>query len=367
MPRQYGTAGWPKWTLKTLLSLDTFTNIWMFLDGRLAALEDRVIDWQVQTTALVTLGLQRINDILGPALARINTAAELGFLVANSTTTATLAVSVPVTFTIADNQKDIFAPTPYLEINRAGGSIGEVAFASLDSYDRNSGALQVTPYSIGTLSGAHSDWVISAAASIWGRTGDNIVAILGARATADADAATASAAAAAASATAAATFDPSSYYDKTTVDGKFTALLGGVDSGHDTLVEIAADIATRAAASTVATNTSAIATNTAAITALQAARLQPTVLVSAGGHTCASFEQCRVDLTSGALSVALPATPADNDPVKFFPRNMSGANILTITRNGKTIEGSATDLTVDLKIDSVTLRYSNAATTWLVE
>jgi hypothetical protein len=64
---------------------------------------------------LIALGLQRINDTLGPFLTSLQQASQLGFLVCEATgLPVTLQVGVDVQFIVNSDGKSVFTPTPWL-------------------------------------------------------------------------------------------------------------------------------------------------------------------------------------------------------------------------------------------------------------
>lgn len=64
---------------------------------------------------LISLGLQRINDTLGPFLTSLQQASQLGFLVCEATgLPVTLYVGQDIQFTVNSAGKGVFTPTPWL-------------------------------------------------------------------------------------------------------------------------------------------------------------------------------------------------------------------------------------------------------------
>ena len=119
--------------------------------------------------SLVTLGLARVNEVLGPALAQVSAAAENGFLVATSSTPLTLSVGLETTFGVDDTPaRALFAPTPFVLASREGGTVDDWALLSVQSYNRENGGLAVEVIAInGDIGGAvHDDWVLSATAGV---------------------------------------------------------------------------------------------------------------------------------------------------------------------------------------------------------
>lgn len=60
----------------------------------------------------------------------------------------------------------------------------------------------------------------------------------------------------------------------------------------------------------------------------------------------------------------LPASPADGTWIKFL--NKTGTNNFTVARNGKTIEGSATDLLVNVNHKGFWLVYKASSNDWWI-
>lgn len=94
------------------------------------------------------------------------------------------------------------------------------------------------------------------------------------------------------------------------------------------------------------------------------ARLKTTANYSSFPQTLAgAADEIRCDMTSGAGTVHLPPTPADGDHYEFVKVDASG-NALTVGRNGKTINGAASDVTVTTPWAGLALTWSAAANTW---
>lgn len=274
---------------------------------RLVRAENQEALIQAATRDLIEFGLQRVDENLAPAIDRLQQASELGFLVAESATSLTLATG-EVVFEIAEGpQRDLFKPTPVLTITReAEGAENQYAVARLTSYDPVTGGLVVDVQAISGISGAHDDWVIAAStglapaiiafASIVADDKATVAAdkaaTLGYRNTAQtaaSDANTAKATAqdwaskaensvvtgglysalhyaakAAASAAAAQTWDPSSYYTKAqtysqaevtaAIGAAIDAMLAGAPGALDTLYELAAALGNDANFATTVTN-----------------------------------------------------------------------------------------------------------------
>jgi hypothetical protein len=114
-----------------------FLNISTAING-IAARQDTFDESEAQ---LVAVGLQRINDVLGPMLAVLQQAAELGFLVAEAIgASASLTFGLDIQFTVTSDGKSLFTPTPYvLAIDITDST--NWGILSLTSYDDVGGIL----------------------------------------------------------------------------------------------------------------------------------------------------------------------------------------------------------------------------------
>lgn len=73
------------------------------------------------------------------------------------------------------------------------------------------------------------------------------------------------------------------------------------------------------------------------------------------------------DTSGGTFTLTLPASPEDNDFVLVTDATSSfGSNSLTIGRNGKTIQGAASDLIVDLDNATIKLKYYSTGGDWRI-
>lgn len=74
-----------------------------------------------------------------------------------------------------------------------------------------------------------------------------------------------------------------------------------------------------------------------------------------------------IDASSGNVTLTLPVTPSEGDTVGVSDYTKSATtNTITIARNGSTIEGSATDLVVDIDGAGFTLVYTDATEGWKI-
>lgn len=151
------------------LDRDFFNRRFRLIAETFGQLNDEVASVTTDTDRLVSLGLNRVNEVLGPLLAKLQLASDVGFLVAESTTSVTVSLDLETTFQIKEEFRDLFSPTPYLVLQRkASGTINDYAAFELQSYNRENGGLagKVVFVSGDIGAGAHSDWVISCSAGI---------------------------------------------------------------------------------------------------------------------------------------------------------------------------------------------------------
>jgi hypothetical protein len=152
------------------LDRDFFNRRYRLIAESLGDLDAQLARIRGATDNLVTLGLSRVNEVLGPALATASAAAENGFLVATSSTVLTLSVGLQTTFEIDDTPaRALFAPTPYVVLTRdVDGTLNDWAVFRVDSYTRETGGLAGEVVAVnGTIGdAAHGDWVISASAGL---------------------------------------------------------------------------------------------------------------------------------------------------------------------------------------------------------
>ncbi len=94
---------------------------------------------------LVQLGLTRINEVLTPALVKVNSAAELGFLIGVSTTSLTIEAGENYTFEINEATRGLFTPTPFLNITRSTeGAEDEYAIGRLHGMPKPAGSPSIS-------------------------------------------------------------------------------------------------------------------------------------------------------------------------------------------------------------------------------
>lgn len=152
------------------LDRDFFNRRFRLIAESLGQLDEEVNSVTTDTDRLVALGLNRVNEVLGPLLAKLQAVSENGFLVARSSTSFTVSNGLQSALAITSGpDRDLFAPTPYVLLTRdADGAADDYALLRVESYDRDSGALAFTVISVnGNITvGAHNDWVVSATAGL---------------------------------------------------------------------------------------------------------------------------------------------------------------------------------------------------------
>lgn len=153
-----------------VMDRDFFNRRFRLIAENIGQLGEEVASVTSDTDRLVALGLTRVNEVLGPLLARMQAVAENGFLVASSPSSATISIGLRTTFEIPEGpQRELFTPTPYVLITRnADGAENDYAILRVESYNRENGGLaaKVVLVNGNITSGQHNDWVISATAGL---------------------------------------------------------------------------------------------------------------------------------------------------------------------------------------------------------
>jgi hypothetical protein len=87
--------------------------------------------------------------------------------------------------------------------------------------------------------------------------------------------------------------------------------------------------------------------------------------VISGNTNAAAMNGYLIDASGGNVTLTLPASPSTGDTVAACDyTNSATTNTITIARNGNNIEGSATDLTIDINGAGFTLVYADATRGW---
>ncbi len=147
------------WGRKTNLTQEELNKRAKVIADAIEELRAFAPDWESQVEALRAVGLERINAALLPAYEQIIQVSNLGALFsAKSETTLTIGLGTR-TFTIRENQRLNFAPTPYL-MAYADDDYGFSMVGTVSGYDSATGELVLSVVStIGT--GTFDDWTLS--------------------------------------------------------------------------------------------------------------------------------------------------------------------------------------------------------------
>ena len=152
------------------LDRDFFNRRFRLIAETFGQLNAEVTSVTTDTDRLVALGLTRVNEVLGPLLAKLQAASENGFLVATSSTLLTITNGLQSTLMIANEaERDLFTPTPHVLLTRAAhGTEDDYAILRVEGYNRFNGGLafEVILVNGGIGDAAHDDWVISATAGL---------------------------------------------------------------------------------------------------------------------------------------------------------------------------------------------------------
>lgn len=90
--------------------------------------------------------------------------------------------------------------------------------------------------------------------------------------------------------------------------------------------------------------------------------------VKTGNFNAVASEGYFINTTSGAITATLPASPSLGDFITFIDyAGTFDTNNLTIGRNGKPIQGAASDLTVSIERSAFTLVYVDSTQGWLLK
>jgi hypothetical protein len=152
------------------LDRDFFNRRFRLIAEAIIALSEDVGRVTTDSDRLVALGLNRVNEVLGPLLAKVQAASENGFLVATSATPLTVTLGLETTLAIDEGgERDLFTPTPYVLLTRqADETQDDYAILRVTGYNRDNGGLafEVILTNGGIGDDEHDDWVVSATAGI---------------------------------------------------------------------------------------------------------------------------------------------------------------------------------------------------------
>ncbi|MCZ4274218.1 hypothetical protein, partial [Maritalea porphyrae] len=113
-----------------------------------------------------TVALERINNVLTPAIEHIQTVQDKGFLLAHSPSNVALLDGETLVFQIeSEAERSLFTPSPFLSITREANAT-DIGIARRIGWDAISGDLTVQIEAAFGDGIAHDDWVISATAGV---------------------------------------------------------------------------------------------------------------------------------------------------------------------------------------------------------
>lgn len=181
--RAYGTPALPALQDGIDLNAALLNPILDHFDLRLHSMEEIEKTWEAVAAEVQRYGLDRIEQTLLPAYQQVQRMSELGFLVANSSTTVTLAAPAVRTFLIDnEDQRELFYPSRWVTLNHVD-SPDDSAIARVISYNRTTGVLDLEIQSFAGSPGPHNDWQISVGAGVPAMVEDKAVRAEAARAT----------------------------------------------------------------------------------------------------------------------------------------------------------------------------------------
>lgn len=150
------------------LTKDFFEKRYKLLVNVINAYADEIEKAADAADTVVSLGLTRIDEVLTPALTKVQAAADLGFLVATSSSSLQLTLSSTPTFALdSDDASDLFVPTPLMTVQREGDPT-MYATISLGTWNSTTRAFDCTVLSVagGIENAAYTDWVIAAGSGV---------------------------------------------------------------------------------------------------------------------------------------------------------------------------------------------------------
>lgn len=134
------------------------------IEAVIAPLQSQKAELDGAISTFEAIGLERINEILVPAIQSVLVIQERGFLVAHSETANTLVQGDVLTFYVEDpDERVLFTPSPFVAVTREDNA-DDYAIARRVSYDKDAGAFICEVLSISGDPGPHADWVIGAMA-----------------------------------------------------------------------------------------------------------------------------------------------------------------------------------------------------------
>jgi hypothetical protein len=148
----------------TILDDALLNRILRALEARLKPLEEQKGSLDTAIEQVRQVGLARINEVLTPAIEGILDVQARGFLIARSSTPATLGNGNVLELTVDDEaERALFTPSPFTALTRAA-TVDDYAIARTVAYDQATGDYLCEVISFAGDPGPHEDWVIGALA-----------------------------------------------------------------------------------------------------------------------------------------------------------------------------------------------------------
>jgi hypothetical protein len=137
------------------------------LEPRFQKLEGFIPDWETAVDQITSVGINRVNETLGPLLEQLEQAANLGFLVAYATNQDnTMVQDEPFGIIINSEGKELFFPTPFLLIQDTEDA-DNWGIAELQSYDNVTGELTVTMLYVNVVGQPSENWAVADSAGVF--------------------------------------------------------------------------------------------------------------------------------------------------------------------------------------------------------
>lgn len=155
-------------TVKTAFSANFWNATFADIDSRLTAVEALEPTLNAAADNLASVGLARINSILGPSLTQLLNVQNLGFLIASSNTSVQLTVGMQPTFLLSNpDQVATFTPSPFVALTRQA-NYTDFAVARTIGYNKSAGAFvcQIIALFGNAGNAAYNDWVIAGTAGV---------------------------------------------------------------------------------------------------------------------------------------------------------------------------------------------------------
>ena len=141
----------------------------------------------------------------------------------------------------------------------------------------------------------------------------------------------------------------------------FTATITGISGTNNNLIRgVNLDDAVKSEGVEASTIDGTYGTLSGGASLSQIIRESRKFLIKDAGYTALAGENIGVDTTSGSVTITLPGSPVAGDTVTVADSHAQwSTNSCIVARNGNTIDGAASDLTLNKK-DKVTLLYNGS-------